>query len=251
MALLNFPASPYNGELYPVAPSVGQNQYIWEAPTSTWRLLGPVSGVAVGCYGSATSVGRFCVDLQGRVVFAEDVSLLDSFVALNNPAAYNSYVWPNTDGATGEVLTTDGAGNLTWVVARPDAGLGLMYDGNFLKVSLPIGSTPPTIGSGQQQAVPGSVYWDSTIGQLFIYYDDGTTAQWVTTCPVTDVPGAGLGVGLENNNFKTSIPSLSGPPTVGIGSNEAMVGSMYFDTNYGSFFYYYYDGFTYQWVQVV
>lgn len=320
MALLNFPASPFNGEIYPVSPPIGQNQYTWEASTSTWRLIGPVATTSVGFFGSATSVGRFSVDLQGKVTYAEDIPLNTSFIALNNPAAYNSYIWPNADGAAGTVLTTDGAGNLSWEIARPDAGLGLVYDGNYLKVSLPINSTPPTVGSGQQQAVPGSVYWDSTLGQLFIYYDDGitaqwvttsptpevpdpglgitldgsyfklsvptqsapptagslsneavdgslyydstigqlfvrfndgTTTQWVTTCPVTDVPGAGLGIGLQNNNFKSSIPSLSGPPTVGTGSNEAMTGSVYFDTNYGSFFYYYFDGFTYQWVQVV
>jgi len=244
MALLNFPASPYNGELYPVAPAVGQNQYVWEASTSTWRLLGAVTGVTAGCYGSATSVGRFCVNLQGNVYFAEDVSLTGTFVSLNNPAAYDSYFWPNTDGAAGTVLTTDGAGNLTWAVARPDAGLGLTFDINALKVSIPISSVPPSPGSLPTQAVSGSLYWDSAAGQLYIY--NGATSQWGTA-----TPGAGLGIGLDGGNFKTSIPALSGPPAVGTASNKAMVGSVYFDTSIGAFFYYYYDGINYNWVQVV
>ena len=251
MALLNFPASPFNGELYPSIPLVGQNQYVWEAATSTWRLIGPATGVTVGCFGDSLNIPTFCVDAGGRVTTAANVPLTGTFVALNNPTAYNSYVWPNTDGATGTVLTTDGAGNLTWVAARPDAGLGLVFDGNYLKVSLPIDSSPPAVGGGQQQAVPGSVYWDSVIGQLFIYYDDGSTAQWVTTCPVTNVPGAGIGLSLQDDNFKLSVPSLPSPPNIGTGSNEAMVGSVYFDTTYGYFFYYYFDGFTYQWVQIV
>ena len=320
MALLVFPTTPANGDYYPTSPLPGQSQYKWDAPNQTWVLLGPATTIAVGCYGDSTNVASFCVDAQGRLTYAANIPLSGEFVALNNPIAYNSYVWPNTDGAAGTVLTTDGAGNLSWAVARPEAGLGLMYDGNYLKVTIPVGSAPPVVGSGQQEAVPGSMYWDSTLGQLFIYYDDGTTAQWVTTslapdvpdpglgitldgnnfklsvptqpappstgnlsnqavdgslyydstigqlfvrfndgtstqwvttCPVTNVPGAGLGIGLQNNNFKSSIPSLSGPPPIGTGSNEAMVGSMYFDTTFGAFFYYYFDGFTYQWIQVV
>jgi hypothetical protein len=39
MSLLNFPSSPVNGQLYPVAPLTGQTQYQWEATTGTWRIF--------------------------------------------------------------------------------------------------------------------------------------------------------------------------------------------------------------------
>ena len=67
MALLNFPANPNNGDFYPTNPTVGQNQYEYEAASQTWRLLGPATGVTPGCYGDALTVPTFCVDAQGRI----------------------------------------------------------------------------------------------------------------------------------------------------------------------------------------
>ena len=75
MALLNFPAAPFNGELYPVTPLVGQNQYIWEAATSTWRLIGSATGVSSGVYGSSLLVPQVTIDDQGRVTAAANVAI--------------------------------------------------------------------------------------------------------------------------------------------------------------------------------
>ena len=79
MALLNFPSSPSNGQLYPVAPVTGQNQYQWEAATQTWRLLGAATGVTIGTYGDATHVGQFTVDAQGQITSAVNVPISVSF----------------------------------------------------------------------------------------------------------------------------------------------------------------------------
>ena len=75
MALLNFPSSPINGQKYPVAPTVGQNQYEYEATTQTWRLLGAATAVLPGTYGDASNVGQFTVDTQGRLTSAVDVPI--------------------------------------------------------------------------------------------------------------------------------------------------------------------------------
>lgn len=73
MALLNFPPSPNNGDLYPTNPLPGENQYRWDATNATWVLLGPPSGVTPGCYGGSTNVPTFCVDTQGRITSAVNV----------------------------------------------------------------------------------------------------------------------------------------------------------------------------------
>jgi len=75
VALLSFPSSPVNGQLYPVAPTVGQNQYEYEATTQTWRLLGAATAVLPGTYGDASNVGQFTVDTQGRITSAVDVPI--------------------------------------------------------------------------------------------------------------------------------------------------------------------------------
>jgi hypothetical protein len=80
MALLIFPSSPVNGEIFPTTPLVGQNQYQWEAATSTWRLIGSATGVTVGTYGNATNVGQFTVDAQGRLTSAANVAITLNFV---------------------------------------------------------------------------------------------------------------------------------------------------------------------------
>ena len=102
MALLSFPTSPTNGELYPVTPTTGQNQYRWESSTSTWRLIGPVTGVTAGTYGNASNVGQFTVDIQGRVTSASNVAITfpTTLTFVTAPAASTSA------GTTGQVAVS-------------------------------------------------------------------------------------------------------------------------------------------------
>jgi len=93
---------------------VGQNQYEYEAATQTWRLLGAATGVVPGTYGSVSAIPQFTVDTTGRITVAADINISSVYVKTGNAGAYNSYVWPNLDGTSSQVLTTDGAGNLSW-----------------------------------------------------------------------------------------------------------------------------------------
>ena len=114
MALLSFPSSPVNGQLYPVAPIVGQNQYQWEALTNTWRLLGAATAVAPGTFGDVSNIPQFTVDITGKITFATNIPIDSTYVKTNNTAAYNGYVWPLADGLPSSFLSTDGSGNLSW-----------------------------------------------------------------------------------------------------------------------------------------
>jgi hypothetical protein len=80
MPALNFPYPPTPGQLYPTPATSGVTQYIWDATAGVWNAVA-------------------------------------TFVKLNNQSAYNGYIWPNTDGASGQQLETDGAGNLYWDAA--------------------------------------------------------------------------------------------------------------------------------------
>ena len=73
----------------------------------------------------------------------------------------------------------------TAVGAPPVEGLGIDISvvGTIVKVSIPVVSTPPAVGAGAAQAIDGSFYWDNTLGQIFIRYNDGTTTQWVAAAP--------------------------------------------------------------------
>jgi hypothetical protein len=78
MAAISFPVAPVLGQKYPANPGTsGVTQYQWDG--SKWNAV--LSTISVGNA---------------------------------NQDAFNSYIWPNTDGAVGRQLTTDGAGNLSW-----------------------------------------------------------------------------------------------------------------------------------------
>jgi hypothetical protein len=168
--------------------------------------------VVAGCYGDATNIATFCVDSTGRITIAGSVPI-DGFVKLNNPVAYNTYVWPDNIGLPGTFLYTDGTGELQWRFP-PDAvpsGLGTSEIDDFLKVSIPISSIPPVVGTGQLEAMEGSLYWDDNLGQLFIYYNDGNTSQWVSASPPTPPPPGGTVVSVDTGVGLTGGPiTLSG-----------------------------------------
>jgi hypothetical protein len=54
-------------------------------------------------------------------------------------------------------------------------------------VSVPSGATPvaPTVIGLTAPASPqvGQLWWRNDLGKLFIYYDDGTSQQWVPAMP--------------------------------------------------------------------
>ena len=106
MALLNFPATPSNGDLYPTSPVAGQSQYRWEAASQTWRLLGVAVAVTPGTYGDATNVGQFTVDAQGRITSAVNVPITANVEHVSVPASSASA------GVTGQVAF--GTGYFYW-----------------------------------------------------------------------------------------------------------------------------------------
>lgn len=101
MALLSFPTSPANGQLYPVTPTVGQNQYQWDALNQTWRLVGVATTVTPGIYGDANNVGQFTVDAQGRITSAVNV-------AINSPNIVSAPASSTSAGNQGEVAFGSG-----------------------------------------------------------------------------------------------------------------------------------------------
>ena len=126
---LTFPTSPINGQKYPTTPVVGQNQYEWDSSTTTWVLLGTATGVTAGCYGSSTSVPVFCVEASGRILSVTPTTI-DGFVKTNNASAFNSFIWPSADGAAGEILATNGSGDLDWIPYSPSSGGSVAYVGS-------------------------------------------------------------------------------------------------------------------------
>lgn len=62
--------------------------------------------------------------------------------------------------------------DVTWVEVSSSGGGG--------SASISISDTPPPT------PVAGDMWWDSSSGNLFVYYDDGSSTQWVIAVQVTD-----------------------------------------------------------------
>ena len=67
-------------------------------------------------------------------------------------------------GTAGQFLSTNGAGVLSWATASGGSGGG---------PPVAISDTPPSA------AVSGDLWWDSVGGQLYVYFTDSDSSQWV------------------------------------------------------------------------
>ena len=76
--------------------------------------------------------------------------------------------YPTTNGTSGDVLTSDGAGNVAW--QTPTGGGG----GANVTIS-------DTIPAGTPNA--GDLWWESDSGRLKVYYQDTDSSQWVDASP--------------------------------------------------------------------
>jgi len=141
-----------------------------------------VTGVITGKSQTISGVKSFTDNLQlnsgSELKFFDATSSYYISFKAGSPSANYTFTLPDDDGTSGQVLRTDGSGLLSWI----DKGVT-------------VGAAPPV--SVQQ----GDLWWSTLDANLFIYYDDGTSAQWVeatTGANGGNYGGAGSGITLLN-----------------------------------------------------
>ena len=117
--------------------------------------LGNKSGSVKYLTASSTATKLF---LNG----AEKLSTTASGVTITGSLTAGGLTYPTSNGNSGQILTSDGAGNVTW------------QDGGSGNTQVSISDTIPA-GS----ASAGDLWWESDTGRLKIYYQDVDSAQWV------------------------------------------------------------------------
>jgi hypothetical protein len=197
VALLSFPNSPANNQLYPTSPLVGQNQYQWDSTDQVWKLLGSATGVSAGTYGDSSNVGQFTVDATGRVTFAQNVpisAVIPDLQQVTTQGAVTTDVidvggliaagltYPNVDGSSGDYLTTDGAGLLSWVTPPTTPSLNAV-------VAVGNATTSPIDVGGLVAAGLFYPLSDGTVNQVMAT-DGGGNLGWLSTLKVVPVPTA-------------------------------------------------------------
>lgn len=117
---------------------------------------------------------------QSNLRFHSGAADTSNFVGFRAPGSISSSIlWtlPNADGSTGQVLSTNGTGTLSWVTAAGSAGSTVSVGD-----SAPISPAPTN----------GDLWYNSLQGRLFVYYTDTDTNQWIDASPTTTVTSTGI-----------------------------------------------------------
>jgi hypothetical protein len=116
-----------------------------------------------------------------------------SLTAVNGGIVYSSAsaMAITAAGTSNKVLISNGAAAPTWATVN----------------TLPVVSVSDTAPSGVSA---GSLWWESSTGTLKVYYNDGTSSQWVDTSPASSSIGGTLsGVQIQGYSETKTSPTIS------------------------------------------
>lgn len=154
-----------------VTGKTGGQVLAWDAEAEKWVNAAPPAGTLA--------------DLSDVVVSGEAQGEVLSW----NAAAGK---WMNSALPGGAVIALETLQDVHITDPRPNQVLA--YDGanwvNKTATSVTVAVTPPA------DPEPGWLWWDSVGGQLFVWYDDGTTGQWV----IANMGGSGSWIGPNDTN---------------------------------------------------
>ncbi len=105
-------------------------------------------------------------------IYVGTLTEIDTNVPVNERT--NGYLWWNTEDGTLYVWYED-PNTSQWVIAVPAVGGG---DGD---ANVTISDNAPSTSNSN----PCDLWWSSLYGRLYIYYEDGNSAQWVAATPAS------------------------------------------------------------------
>ena len=77
---------------------------------------------------------------------------------------------------------------------------------NYWKVVGESGASKVSIGDEPPIALPGQLWWDSSVGEMFVYYQDLDSAQWV---PANSVTTTGVQTGISGEFIDITAESIN------------------------------------------
>lgn len=162
----------------------------------------------------------------------------DNFPIVNggNPVTITGNNYPITTGTSGQVLTTDGAGTLTWTTNGSGSvtSVGLTSIGNTITIS---GSLSPITSSGSfnvdlpNSGIVASTYGSSSSVATFIVNSKGILTS-ASSSPISITPAQ---AGLGNVTNSLQVINAGGAPSIregtGVPSGADTLGAVYIDRN--------------------
>jgi len=122
--------------------------------------------------GLSTLSGNVRIQGQNQLQFFDsDSSHYVSFKSANTVSANVNWTLPNADGSNGQVLSTNGTGDLVWITVGGGGGGDITWT--------TVANVPP-VSPG-----PGDFWYDSFSQIKYQYINDGTSNVWVDQTPPT------------------------------------------------------------------
>lgn len=202
--LASFPTTGETGKIY--VDLATNKTYRWSGTVYVYITSGAVDSVA-GKTGVVTltnsDVGLGNVENKSSATIRSELTSTNVTTALGytpysstNPNGYTTNTGTVTSitagtGLSGGTITTSGTISLanTAVTAGSYTLANITVDAQGRITAASNGSASASISDAPPTAVNGTLWWDSRIGRLFVYYNDGTTSQWVDASPGTGPVG--------------------------------------------------------------
>lgn len=195
---LNFPADTTNPYIDPVSGL----KYIYNNSVGAWETAIQPPAIVKDTKPSITIPGFLWWDsISGSLYIYYDDGTSQQWVeAVPAPDLRRTTisVTPPTDPIPGDLWWDPISGRLyiyyedidssQWVDASPNGGGNGAGGGTTTGTNVTISDTAPT------SPVHGDLWYDSVLGSLFIYYNDGSSSQWVVTNTLQDLSGGGGGL---------------------------------------------------------
>lgn len=202
--LASFPTTGETGKIY--VDLATNKTYRWSGTVYVYITSGAVDSVA-GKTGvvmlTNSDVGLGNVENKSSATIRSELTSTNVTTALGytpysstNPNGYTTNTGTVTSitagtGLSGGTITTSGTISLanTAVTAGSYTLASITVDAQGRITAASNGSASASISDAPPTAVNGTLWWDSRIGRLFVYYNDGTTSQWVDASPGTGPVG--------------------------------------------------------------
>jgi hypothetical protein len=201
--MFDFPASPTDGQVY---TPVGGPTYYWDATDTAWRLAGAKSGPGSGLdadtldgHDTPYFAPQTALDTEASTRASADTTLQNNInlkADIASPTFTGDPKAPTpavSDNDTSIATTAFVKSVAATIVPFPEAPTdGLTYGRKNATWATVIGGAYTDDLPPAPPLIDGQLWYKASTGVMYVYYDDGTSQQWVQVSASPQSPNSGF-----------------------------------------------------------